>query len=484
MVSENLNPAIARRGEVASKSTGPALQGNLGVGAIVFMVLAAAAPLTVIGGNVPLAIGLGNGAGAPVGFLVAVSVLLLFSVGFVAMTPHVRDAGAFFSYVTEGLGPRPGTGIAAVALVAYTAIQVGIYGYFGWAMNDTMRIYHGPDIPWPVYSFLAWGLVAWLGYRNIHLSAKVLGFALICEVLIVVVMDLVILGSGGNDGINLQSFSPAVFTSGSLGIAILFSMTGFIGFESTAIFRDEARDPAVTIPRATYVSVLLIGCFYALSTWALVLGSGIGNIRSAAEITMAGEGNLLLDQAQLWLGKIGQDCVNVLLLTSLLACVLSFHNVIARYQHALARKGLLWERLCAVHDTHASPHTSSLVQSATAAVLIAIFAALQLDPLVAVFGSMAGVATLGMIILMLSTSLAVLSFFRKHPKQAAGRIWSTRIAPMLASLGLVGCLWLVVSNFTLITGGSLGISIALATIPVAALALGWLRGARIGCGAQ
>jgi len=103
---------------------------------------------------------------------------------------------------------------------------------------------------------------------------------------------------------------------------------------------------------------------------------------------------------------------------------------------------------------------------------------LQLDPLVAVFGSMAGVATLGMIILTLGTSLAVFSFFRKAPDLAVGRASSTRIAPTLASIGLVGCLWLVVSNFTLITGGSLDMSIALAVIPIAALALGWLRGAR------
>ncbi|MFD0448283.1 hypothetical protein ACFQ10_47575 [Streptomyces indonesiensis] len=41
------------------------LSGRLGTGAIVFMVIAAAAPLTVVGGNVPLAIAGGPGAGAP-----------------------------------------------------------------------------------------------------------------------------------------------------------------------------------------------------------------------------------------------------------------------------------------------------------------------------------------------------------------------------------------------------------------------------------
>src|SRR5690348_9244829 len=143
-----------------TQTEGRRLTGHLGPIGIVFMVVAAAAPLTVIGGNMPLAMGLGNGAGAPVGFLIAALVLLVFSVGFVAMTPFVPEAGAFFSYVTTGLGHRLGMGVAVVALIAYTAIQVGIYGYIGWAIDDTVRFYGGPQIPWPVYSFAILAIVA------------------------------------------------------------------------------------------------------------------------------------------------------------------------------------------------------------------------------------------------------------------------------------------------------------------------------------
>ena len=249
------------------------LTGHLGVGSVVFMVIAAAAPLTVIGGNVPLSVGLGNGAGAPIGFVIAAAVLLLFSVGFVTMTPHVREAGAFFSYVTEGLGRRAGTGAAVVALLAYTAIQLGVYGYTGWAFNDTVVFYGGPELPWPVYSLVLLAVVAVLGYRHIELSAKVLGVALVLEIGIVVLLDLLIFGSGGADGLNATSFTPAAITSGSIGVPVLFALTGFIGFESTAVFRDEARDPERTIPRATYLAVLIIGGFYAVSCWALILAA-------------------------------------------------------------------------------------------------------------------------------------------------------------------------------------------------------------------
>lgn len=460
---------------------GERLHGKLGPVGVVFMVVAAAAPLTVIGGNMPLAMGLGNGAGAPVGFLIAALVLLVFSVGFVAMTPYVPEAGAFFSYVTQGLGRRMGNGVAAVALIAYTAIQVGIYGYIGWAIDDTVRFYGGPQIPWPVYSFAILAVVAVLGYRHIGLSAKVLGVALALEIGIVILLDLVIVANPGPAGLTLASFTPDVFTQGVLGIAVLFALTGFIGFEATAVFRDEARDPERTIPRATYAAVLIIGGFYALTCWAFVVAIGPDQVAEVAQRTLDGEANLLLDTTNDTLGRLGRDIVNVLLITSLFACVLSFHNVIARYQFVLARKGLLPGRLAGVHPGHGSPAFSSVVQTATAALIVGILAALGVDPLVGVFGSMAGVATVGMVTLMLTTSVAVLVYFARHREQAGGRVWQTRIAPVLACVGLLASLWLVLTNFTLVTGGSATLSAILAAIPfvgllVGATVLGAIRG--------
>ncbi len=183
---------------------------------------------------------------------------------------------------------------------------------------------------------------------------------------------------------------------------------------------------------------------------------------------------MLLDTAGDMLGgTIGRDIVNVLLLTSLFACVLSFHNVIARYQFVLAGKGLLPARLAGVHDNHESPAFSSVVQTVTAAVIVGgVLAILGIDPLVGVFGSMAGIATVGMVVLMLTTSIAVLAFFLRG--RASGPLWTTRLAPALAVLGLLGSLWLVLSNFTLVTGGSATLSTILAAIPFVGLIAGAL----------
>ncbi|MGO2141109.1 MAG: APC family permease [Leucobacter sp.] len=454
------------------------LQGRLGTAGIVFMVVAAAAPLTVIGGNMPLGIGLGNGAGAPVGFLIAALLLLVFSIGFVAMTPHVKQAGAFFSYVTLGLGKRPGMGIAVVALVAYTAIQAGIYGYIGWAIDDTIRFYGGPSIPWPLYSLVTLLIVAFLGYRHINLSAKVLGIALVAEISIVVLLDLAIIVQPGPAGITFESFAPSTFLNGAISVAILFALTGFIGFESTAVFRDEARNPERTVPRATYISVLIIGGFYAFTCWAFVVAIGPDSVLDVAQRTLAGEGNMLLDTTNDYLGRIGRDIVNVLLLTSLFACVLSFHNVIARYQFVLAGLKVLPARLAQIHPKHESPSTSSLVQSGTALAVLAVFALFGVDPLVGVFGSMAGVATVGMTILMFTTSLAVIVYFARNPEHRRGRTWRTLVFPALACVGLIGAMVLVLSNFTLVTSSGVGLSTMLAFIPFVAFIVGWIIGTK------
>lgn len=459
-----------------SKSTmaSAGLTGNLGVGSIVFMVIAAAAPLTVIGGNVPLAIGIGNGVGAPFGFLIASLILLVFAVGFVSMTPYVKDAGAFYSYITQGLGLRAGMGAAWLALVTYTTIQAGVYGYMGWAMNDLVVHYGGAAHPWWLYSLLTIAAVAILGYRHIELSSKILGVALVLEIGVVLIMNVSILSKGGASGITAASFSPHNAFSHGLGMSVLFALTGFIGFESTAIFRDESRNPGKTIPRATYLAVLIIGVFYTFSAWAMIEGAGAARAVSVANDTLNGNGNMLLDIARQYSGPLLSNVIQVLLISSIFACVLSFHNVLARYKYVLSGQGFMPKFLSSVHAQHKSPSNASLVQSATALILITVCALCKLQPLTQVFGFMAGIATVGIVLLMLLTSLSVVAFFKQNSALAEGRVWKTRILPGVSALALAVSLVMVLSNFTTLTGGSLFISTLLAIVPLLALVGGYL----------
>ncbi len=151
----------------ATTPLGRSLVGTLGVPAIVFMVVAAAAPLTVVGGAAPLGILLGNGVGFPSMFAIAAVILIFFAVGLAAMTRHVPKPGAFFTFVGYGLGKPAGLATAFLALLTYTTIQIAVHGYIGFILSVTVAGLGGPDLPWWVYSLLTIVAVGVLGYRHI-----------------------------------------------------------------------------------------------------------------------------------------------------------------------------------------------------------------------------------------------------------------------------------------------------------------------------
>jgi amino acid transporter len=453
-----------------SEQPSRSLSGRLGVGSIVFMVVAAAAPLTVIAGVTPVGLAAGNGAAFPTAFAICCGILLLFAVGFCAMTRHVPTAGAFYAYIQRGLGRALGVASAFLALVTYTAVQLAVYGFIGAVVGGLVEHWGGPSVAWWVWSILVVAVVAVLGYRNIELSGRVLGVLLLCEVAIVLVFDAVVIGQGQH--LSTALVQPAQIFSGSFGIAIMFAIASFIGFEATAIFRDEARDPQRTIPRATYAALLLIGIFYTLSTWAVVSAWGD---EAAVQAAGADPANMVLTTIANVLGPVGGDIAQVLLATSLFACILSFHNVLARYLFALGNAGALHEACGRSHDRHGSPHLASMIQTATALVFVVIFAIAGMDPVAQVFAWMAGTATLGVLTLMTLTCAAVVVFFRRH--RVDTRPWHTFVAPLLGLVGLGSCLVLTVSNFPTLIGGSTELATAIGAVPAAAFVLGlvWSR---------
>jgi amino acid transporter len=451
------------------------LRGNLGVASIVFMVVAAAAPLGVIGGVVPLGIASGNGAGFPATFIVATVILLFFSVGFTAMTPYVEEAGAFFSYVRKSLGFPTGIGIAFVAIVSYLAIEAGVYGLLGPAGASIVELFGGPSLPWWLFAAIAFAVTTYLGYRNIELSSRVLAVLLTAEIAIVAVLDFVIVVQGGGEhGLSTGIVNPHAIFSGSLGIGLLFAIISYVGFEATAIFRDEARTPERTIPRATYASLILIGVFYAVTSWALI--SGWGDEEAVKRATDSGS-TFLGDTAQRYIGTFGADVITVLYFTSLFACILSFHNVVSRYIFALAQRDVLPVALSRPHRKHGSPHQASLWISGVVALSVILAVVFRLDPAAQFYTWFAGATTVGIVVLLIATSAAVLVYFG-HDRRGHS-LWRVRIAPSLGLLGLLGSLVLILANLKDLVGGSSILAWVIVGLLVAAFAAGVAIGTRI-----
>jgi amino acid transporter len=175
------------------------------------------------------------------------------------------------------------------------------------------------------------------------------------------------------------------------------------------------------------------------------------------------------------LGLAGGDIAQVLLMTSLFAAALSFHNVLARYYFSLGNAGALHRAVGSSHSLHGSPHVASLTQTTVAVVFTVVFAIAKMDPVTQVFAWMAGTATLGVLALMTLTCAAVLVFFRRS--RVDTRIWHTVLAPALGLVGLLICLILTVSNFSALIGGSGALALTIGAVLMLAFVFGvaWSR---------
>ena len=76
----------------------------VGLGGVLFLTVTGSAPISAMLFNVPIMVGYGQGVGAPAAFIFATIVLVVFSVGYVAMARKKTTAGGFYSYISHGLG--------------------------------------------------------------------------------------------------------------------------------------------------------------------------------------------------------------------------------------------------------------------------------------------------------------------------------------------------------------------------------------------
>ncbi|WP_329054471.1 APC family permease [Streptomyces violaceus] len=427
---------------------------RLGTGGLLLSVLAATAPLMVVAGVMPTTFAVMGIVGQPLLFVVLGVVLILFSVGYAEMSRHVHNAGAFYAYISRGLGGTAGAGAALVALVAYNALQIGIYGIFGFEVSGLLATYADVEIAWWIPALVAALAVGLLGWLKIDVNARVLGVLLVIEVLLVVIFDVAALADPGREGLSLHAFNPDTLTGAGVGTALCFCIAAFLGFEQAPVYAEETSRPHVLVPRVMFFAVGGVAVFFALSSWALTVATGPTAIVGTAQKQSAG---LLFFLTESRLGGTFTDVLHILFVTGMFAALLSFHNVVARYAFAMGREGLLPAAFGRTSGTSGAPGTGSLLQTVVAVVVVIAFAITDdgpvgdpTAPVLQLFTWFGNIGALGVIVLMAAASLSVVVFFVR--RGAAGAQAWRLVTSALSGLALLVIAGYTVKDFEVLVG--------------------------------
>ena len=423
---------------------------DLGVLQVVANSMSATTPFTVVAGVVTTGYVTTGQIGIPVMFLAIAALLALFAGGFVAMSRTMKNAanvGGLYAYIARGLGRPVAVGSAWSAVIAYVALQVGLYGLIAPAASPIIQRIFGSDVPWWIVALALWVVVAVLGTRRVAFNTRVLIVLLIAEVGVIVLYSLANLGNPAGGVVTYDGLLPNALLTPAAGAICGLAWVGFVGVESPVVHSSRARDPRRTIPRAMYLSIGLTAVLYTVSSWAMAVATGPDRIVSAAQEHQA---DLIFVQAGQNLGQLSVDVGRVLFVTSLLAAAVSFHLISAQYIQALGRERIMPAAFARLSARTNAPIYGSFLQSGIGLAVIIIWAAAGWDPLLALFFGVGASGGIGVLLVITLTALAVAAFFaREHDQEARTR---RLIVAVIAAIGLLVVTVLAITNLTTLLG--------------------------------
>ena len=438
--------------------------GAVGLLGVLFLTVTGSAPISAMLFNTPISVGFGNGIGTPAGFLFATIILTIFSVGYVEMSRRVTAAGGFYSFISHGLGRELGMASGFAAFVAYCVFEAALAGGFAFFANAKVQEW-GWNVAWPWFAFGMVALIAILTYFDVRLSAQVLGVALIGEVLILLIMDVAIFGQGG-ENVQWSALNPAEafsgypgnagleLAAGAAGVGLFFAFWSWVGFEMAPNYGEESKDPKRIVPLAMYISVIGLGIFYVITSWAAI--SGYRSTDAAAKQAQSDPGSFFLVPTEQFAGNWAREVMSYLIITGAFACGMAFHNTAARYFYSLGREGIAPQALGRTHPRWKSPHVASLTQSVIAAVIVALFAIFvgTGDPTSQAYLQLYGLmAVMGVIIILAIqalVSLAILAYFWRRGE----RHWVKTVAcPIISFIAQAAVLYLLFDNIEFLGAG-------------------------------
>jgi len=307
-----------------------------------------------------------TGITAPLTYLVAFILCLTLAVPLGGLAREMPSAGGYYTYVSRALHPRVGF-LTSWMYVMYAPLAGGpIYGYFGFIVAQELKTNYQISVPWLWWVCVLVGapLIAFLQHRGIKISVRAMLILGSLEMLIVFVLAIWGFAKPGPGGFTFSVFdiSKKLSVEG-FALAVVFSIQGLTGWEGAAPLAEETRDPRRNVPRATMLSICLLGVFLIIAYWGQILGWGVSKLS-----TLPGSSDLpgLVLAHRFW-GSAWWILLLAFLNTTIAVC-LATANVGTRMWYRMAKGGSFPSALAKVDPKYKTPTNAILVQLALALV--------------------------------------------------------------------------------------------------------------------
>jgi amino acid transporter len=303
-----------------------------------------------------------SGEATPFVYAACLAAIVITASGIVEMAREFPSAGAFYTYVTRGLGPRAGFITGALMFVAYALLPPAEIGLIGSFLQNTFQTQFSVNIPWWLIGMVPAGIMIFLGFEGIRSSLRTALVLFSLEVAVVALLAVIIVLKGGHSGLTLHPFNPGASPHGFHGLVTgwVFAALSFVGFEAAATLGHEVREPRRLVPRAIMLSVLAVGALYVFCVWAEVIGLG-----PKATNALTGSSTPWTTLAATYASWMKWPVI-IASVSSMFAVMLASANGISRILNTMGQEGLLPKPLAFINPKRLTPSRAVFLTGAFA----------------------------------------------------------------------------------------------------------------------
>lgn len=272
---------------------------------------------------------------APLAVLIGAVGVLALGYIITLYARRYRGAGAIYDYLRR-TNPALGLFAAGMYFVGTLVLDAGGYLVIGLLCSQVLANYLGWNVPWWVPAIIAAVLLFTLNHLGIKVATRAQLTLTSLSAIPLLILALTIIFKGGDSGNTLQAFNPTQVPLNGILFGVLFAITLFIGFETSASLGEETTNPQRSIPRAVIYTVLIAGAFYLLIIYCSDIGYGLNHTDKWASDPLA-----LDTLATRYVGKWLAILIDIAVLLDALAVMSAFMATTARGWFAVARAGLL-----------------------------------------------------------------------------------------------------------------------------------------------
>ncbi len=372
------------------------------------------------------------GVASPLTIIMAGIAIALLGNTLAEFSRSIPSTGSFITFIGKTFGPVMAIATTIVICIGYIIAMASVITISGGWTQIILQHFLNINIPWQPLTLFFSAIVFLLMVRGVGLSTKWAGYFFLLEMVVLILVSVITMVTNASH-LTLAPFNPANISGGVTGFGLGFPVAVymFVGWENSAALAEETDNPRKNVPKAIFISIVLMALSYLLFSYATVVSFNYNvTTLAAAEVPF-------ITAAQKVSGVLAL-LAYIAGFTSTIGVLIAGSNSQARLIFNAAREGLLPAGLARLHSKRRTPWVSFLAFFVIGLAITYIFG--WNVPPVTFFGEIATLGTILIALTYLVSNIALPVYYRRYHRESFSLL-KHLILPILGVFAIGFPLW-------------------------------------------